>query len=343
MEAALEGPRSCPPKAHLSNLAQHSPSSGYAGARSAEALDMSSLPGGDSHSRISKTSRFLEEVRVRLFADTPIAKKRGERSPLITKAAVSSQDPYVSSSMPKASIKAERVGIFNDVPQSQPSSPAMDMPYALDTQKAPSARIATEKLGADLHSFSSRDPSVSTSSTSSKANDKENVPAKHTNIPRIPRASMGGKLDFSFPTSGSAADSTPSMSACELSPSFSPMQIDTHPPAHVPPVPSFLKRHAQSSMGTGTAEQPQDSVGADQGSDMPPSGSPQAPSVPSVLSSSMTALQHMAGRAVQEAAALHGADEATASQVRACLAKSPPPFCRSTVAVHLFFCRSVLK
>ena len=319
MEAAIERPRSCPPKAHLDDLAQHSPTLGYAGTRSTEALNRPSLPDTDSHSKISKTSRFLEEVRVRLFADTPISKKRGERSPLITNAAVSCQDPYVSSVMPKASVRAERVGISNDLSKSHPSSPAMAMPCASDTQPPLSVRKSTEQRSADPHSFSSRDPSLATSTSASKAYEKENVPAKHANIPRISTASMGGKLDFSFPTAGVATDSTPSASACELSPCFSPMQIDTHPPAPVPPVPNFLKRHAQASTGMGSAEQPQDSVGTGQGSVVPLSSCPNAPGVPSVHSGSMTALQHLAGRAAQEAAASQGADEETASQVRSCL------------------------
>lgn len=318
MDSVCNGPRSCPPKAHVHDEARHSSPSCYAGARSAEALDVLSLPGRDSHSRISKTSRFLEEVRVRLFADTPPSEKGGERSPLITNVAVSSQDPYQVSSMPEIDVTAKRASSSDVAPQALPSVPAMDMPSASDKSECPSARTAREVIGRDLNGSSSRLPSAACTNTSSKSDEKENIPSRHDHTPRIPRASMGMKLDFSSQRSSEpAVGTTPSMPISGPSPLFSPMQIDTQPP--VPPLPSFLKQRAQASMGMGSAEHSQGSVGTDQGSD----DSPKVPSAPGVLASSVTALQHLAGRAAQEAAASQGADQETANQVRYGLSHSP--------------------
>ena len=254
---------------------------------------------------------------MRLFADTPASKKRGERSPLITNIAVSCQDPYPSASKPGINTTAGRASIPNNVPQSQASSPAMDMPSGPDTRKLPSGRTAAEVFGRDLHGSSSRPPSAASANTSSLAEDKENVPGRHQNIPRIPRASMGRKLDFSSQrTSEPAAGSTPSDPASEASPIFSPMQMDSQPRVPVPPVPSFLKQRAQANMGMGSTQQPQGSAGSEPGSSLSSGSSPSVPNVPGVLSSSVTALQHLAGRAAQEAAASRGADEETAMQVR---------------------------
>ena len=128
---------------------------------------------------------------------------------------------------------------------------------------------------------------------------------------------MGKKLNFSSQrTLEPAAGSTPSIPASESSPLYSPMQIDTQPRVSVPPVPSFLKQRAQANTGMGSTEQPQGSAGSKPGSDLPLGSSPSVPSVPGALNSSVTALQHLAGRAAQEAAASRGADEETASQVQ---------------------------
>ncbi|CAL5221311.1 g3481 [Coccomyxa viridis] len=209
----------------------------------------------------------------------------------------------------------------------------MDMPSGPDTRKLPSGRTAAEVFGRDLHGSSSRPPSAASANTSSLAEDKENVPGRHQNIPRIPRASMGRKLDFSSQrTSEPAAGSTPSDPASEASPIFSPMQMDSQPRVPVPPVPSFLKQRAQANMGMGSTQQPQGSAGSEPGSSLSSGSSPSVPNVPGVLSSSVTALQHLAGRAAQEAAASRGADEETAMQVKNALRASMSAAARAAAA-----------
>ena len=116
------------------------------------------------------------------------------------------------------------------------------------------------------------------------------------------------------------------------SPLFSPMQIDTQPPAPVPPLPSFLNQQARASMKLGSAEHSQGSAGTDQGSD----GSPKLPIALGALGSSVTALQHLAGRAAQEAAASQGADEETASQVRCGLSYVPHHLLQRMMAACLY-------
>ena len=91
------------------------------------------------------------------------------------------------------------------------------------------------------------------------------------------------------------------------------MQIDTQPPAAapLPAMPGFLRKRAQAGpgVGAGTPGQRPASGSARQGERQSLTGST------SVSSSSMTALQHLAGRAAQEAAAAKGANEQTANRV----------------------------
>ena len=91
------------------------------------------------------------------------------------------------------------------------------------------------------------------------------------------------------------------------------MQIDTQPPAAapLPAMPGFLRKRAQAGpgAGAGTPGRRLAGVSARQGERQSLTGSM------SVSSSSMTALQHLAGRAAQEAAAAKGANEQTANRV----------------------------
>ncbi len=372
MEAVAEEPRSCPQKAYMQDVAHHGSPSIFDGARSTGALRQSSLLGGDPQNKFLETSRFLEEVRIRLFAETPAEGKRGDLSPLRTSVSVNFHAPYVSPSMAGNSRETFRATYSPRVPEI--SSPKMDMSSESETQDHPSACTAADIHDTALHSLSSRAPSLAASRANSKGCEKENVPARHANIPKVIRPSMGRKLDFNLEiTSEAATVSTPSMSVSDASPLFSPMQIDTAPRAAmshapVPPVPSFLKRRAQASAGANTAAQPQKHVSNQSCSGLPADNSPSLlkrrtiPSVdvsivdeqqsstgtalgsgmpagqvqsavgiepsknvsstvpegrsPKVPSSSVTALQHLAGRAAQEAAASQGADEETATQVK---------------------------
>ena len=92
------------------------------------------------------------------------------------------------------------------------------------------------------------------------------------------------------------------------------MQIDTQPPAAapLPAMPGFLRKRAQAGPGVGvcTPGQCLAGVSARQGERQSLTGSMSISS-----SSSMTALQHLAGRAAQEAAAAKGANEQTANKV----------------------------
>ena len=356
-------------------VAHHGSPPIFDGARSTEALRQSSLLGSDPQSKFLETSRFLKEVRIRLFAETPPEGKRGELSPLRTSVSVSSHAPYVSPSMAGNSRGTFRATYSPRGPEV--SSPVMEMSSGSETQDQPSACTAADIHDTALHSLSSRAPSLAASKANSKGCEKENVPARHVNNPKVTRPSMGRKLDFNLVnTSEAATVDTPSMSACDASPLFSPMQIDTAPRAAmshapVPPVPSFLKRRAQASAGANTAEQPQKHPSNQTCSGLPADSSPSLlkrrtiPSMdfsivgeqqnstgtalgsgipggqmqsavgtepgknvssemlkgrsPKVPSSSVTALQHLAGWAAQEAAASQGADEEMATQVKYCV------------------------
>lgn len=303
MEDLFERPRKCPPKAHLQGTARDNSPASYDGPSSAQSLRNTYLQDFDPEGKSPEASRFLEEVRVRLFASMPSAEKRGDLSSMRTAVTVTSQAPYVSPSMSASKRPASRDGSSQRV-------------SALETERASSERQGVPSAGAAAENHS-RGLRVSASKTSplgpSRAKDKENVPGRQANVPAAPRPTLGSrKLDFTArETPGAPSASAQPTSACEASPLFSPMQIDeaiptAAPSAEVPPVPGFLKRRVSASSGTATEAQPGSSASDDA------KGPVSSSRVPS---SRVSGLQRLASIAAQEAAASMGANEELADQV----------------------------
>ena len=112
------------------------------------------------------------------------------------------------------------------------------------------------------------------------------------------------------------------------------MQIDTQPPAAapLPAMPGFLRKHAQGGPGAcaGTPSQRPAIGSARQGERHSLTGSMSVSS-----SSSMTALQHLAGRAAQDAAAAKGANEQTANRVCSLSQESSSHEFAAQVIIHM--------
>ena len=302
MEDLFERPRNCPPKAHLRSTAQCNSPASCDGPSSAQSLKNTYLHDFDPEGKSPEASRFLEEVRVRLFASMPSAEKHGDLSPMRTAVTVSSQAPFVSPSMVGSKRPGSRDGSLQRFSASETERASSER------QGNPSAGAAAENHSTGLRASASRTSPLGPS----RAKDKENVPGRQANVPAAPRPSLGSrKLNLTArETPEAPSASAQPTSACKASPLFSPMQIDEPPPtaapsAPVPPVPGFLKRVSASSV-TATEEQPDSSASDDA------KGAVSSSRVPS---SRVSGLQRLASIAAQEAAASMGADEELAGQV----------------------------
>ena len=302
MENLSDRPRDCPPKVHLRSTARYNSPASYDGPSSAQSLKNTYLHDFDPEGKSPEASRFLEEVRVRLFASMPSAEKHGDLSPMRTAVTVSSQAPYVSPSMGGSKRPASQDGSSQQVSASETGRASSER------QGNPSAGAAAENHSTGLRASASRTSPLG----ASRAKDKENVPGRQANVPAAPRPSLGSrKLDFTARETPEAPSVSTQSSACKASPLFSPMQIDEPPPtaapsAPVPPVPGFLKRRVSASLGTAKEEQPGSSASDDAKGPMSSSRVP---------SSRVSGLQRLASIAAQEAAASMGADEELAGQV----------------------------
>ena len=340
---------SCPPSARTQSIAWHASAS--CERHGAEPSLRPSSP-IDTQNKLPDAYQFLEEVRTRLFVTTPTTEgasaatspQQAEASPSAghrlktdRHAASLGSAPQGSSSgnercspagqsfpSPCAAPQGRWPGLHAPASRRGPTLQALSK--SVGKENLPAAR-ASASTAAPQPGFGRRLQTPSQEPSRGRPTQDTSTPAQEAAASRL---SPGRRLRASPRCSPQAipapAASTPALVAASNSstplpgafPGFSPMQIDTQPPAAapLPAMPSFLRKHAQAGPATeaGTPGQRLANGSARQDQSLTSSMS--------VSSSSMSALQHLASRAAQEAAASKGTNEQTANRVGSSSQKS---------------------
>ena len=340
---ALNWPSSCPTAARTQFPAWHA-SASFERLGSQPSLRLPSR--NDTQHELPDACQFLEEVRVRLFATTPFNEgASAATSPQQAVTPPSTADRLKSDrhaailgsarqcrslggerrsparqrlSSPCAAPQGRRPSLH--APASGTAPALQVLGKAVGKENLPAAQASTSTAAQQprservLHA-SSQEPLLDGPAQNTGTSAQKAAASLHTSLGSRPHASLQCS-PRAIPASTASTpatevvsnSSTPSPGAF---PGFSPMQIDTQPPAAapLPAMPGFLRKRAQAGVGTGTPVQRPASDNVKQGERQSPTGSM------SVSSSSITALQHLAGRAAQEAAAAKGANEQTANRV----------------------------